>query len=705
MVEMDEHNMKNWDLPKILNTPLGIVIAVAAAIFCVELLFMVLLHISFRPIFGLSGATWNIIDAISLTIVIAPLLYWLVFRKIKENEDYLRQINAAAQDAIVVVDGQCRVVDWNLAAQKMFQYSREEVLGQQLHQLIVPPRLRADVDHGFARFRENGEGPLIGKITEVMAIRKDGSEVHAELSISAVEVRGGWHAIGIIRDITERKRTEESLRKSAEEIEDLYNHAPCGYHSLDKDGVICRINDTELAWLGYTRDEVVGKMKWSDLITSASRQAFQERFARCTRRESVRDIEMDIIRKDGTVFTGLINSKAVYDSGGNYVMSWSTVFDITERKRAEEAVTEAREKFQILFDMISDAILVVGMDGRFIHVNRSACMRLGYSYEELLQLGPADIDTPEAAAMVPERIKAILEQGKLVFETTQVSKDGIPTQVELNSRLIEFDGKPAFLSVARDITKRKRMENALHRAKETAELALAEQRQLVAMISHEYRSPLAVIDSAAQLLDIKLPAESDTAPIIARIRRGGFRLTNFLDNCLIEGRMDSEALTLRSSAIDLHALAASVMENTQLISESHRLIAELDPDLPLLDADPQLLGILLLNLLGNAIKYSPSGSEVRLRIKCIGQACSFEVIDQGCGIPADELPFIFQKYMRGRSATSIPGAGLGLSLVSKIAALHGGSVQMESREGEGTHVTVIIPLNFATDREEQFQIS
>ena len=575
---MDKYNMKNWNLSKILNTPLGVVTAVAVSIFGVELLFMMLLHMFFRPMFGLSGATWNIIDAISLTIIIAPLLYWLVFRKIKENEDYLRQINAAAQDAIVVVDEQCLVVDWNLAAQKMFQYRREEVLGQQLHRLIVTPRFRNDVVYGFARFQMNGEGPLIGKVSEVTAIRKDGSEILAELSISAVKVRGGWHAIGIIRDIT-------------------------------------------------------------------------------------------------------------------------------ERKRAEEAVTKAREKFQTLFDMISDAILVVGMDGRFIHVNRSACDRLGYSHEEMLQLSPADIDTPEYAAKVPERIKIILEQGKLVFETTQVSKDGIPTQVELNSRLIEFDGKPAFLSVARDITKRKRMENALHRAKEAAELALAEQRQLVAMISHEYRSPLAVIDSAAQLLDIKLPAESDTAPIIARIRRGVFRLTNFLDNCLIEGRMDSEALTLRSSAIDLHALVASVVEGTQLISESHRLITELDPDLPLLDADPQLLGILLLNLLGNAIKYSPSGSEVRLRIRHTGQACSFEVIDQGCGIPADELPFIFQKYMRGRSVTSIPGAGLGLSLVSRITALHGGRVEMESREGEGAHVTVTIPLDFATDREAQLRVS
>ena len=110
--------------------------------------------------------------------------------------------------------------------------------------------------------------------------------------------------------------------------------------------------------------------------------------------------------------------------------------------------------------------------------------------------------------------------------------------------------------------------------------------------------------------------------------------------------------------------------------------------------------ILLLNLLGNAIKYSQPGTEVRLRIKYAGQACSFEVIDQGCGIPADELPFVFQKYMRGRAVTSIPGAGLGLSLVYKITILHGGRVEMNSREGEGAHVTVTIPLNLAIDRKE-----
>lgn len=377
----------------------------------------------------------------------------------------------------------------------------------------------------------------------------------------------------------------------------------------------------------------------------------------------------------------------------------------TEREQAEMAIIKAKAKFHALFDSISDAVLILGMDGRFIHANSSASARLGYSHEELLQLSPADIDTPEAAAKVPERVKAILEQGGLVFETTQVRKDGTPIQVELNSRVIEYDGGPAILSVARDITERKGMENALRQAKETAEQALSEQRQLVAMISHEYRSPLAVIDSAAQLLSIKLPSDGDAASIIARIRRGVARLTSFLDNYLIEGRMESDALALHSSAIDLYALTESVMESARHISESHRFVVELDPGLPNLHGDRQLMSVMLLNLLGNAIKYSPGGSEVRLRIKRAGQALSFEIIDQGIGIPTDELPLILQKYVRGRSVASIPGAGLGLSLISRIAAMHGGRVEIDSHEGEGTHVTVTISLDFAADRGVQAQAS
>ena len=158
----------------------------------------------------------------------------------------------------------------------------------------------------------------------------------AEVLLSAMELEGKQVIQATVRDITERKQGEELLLKSFEEIEDLYNHAPCGYHSLDKDGIIRRINDTELAWLGYTRDEVIGKIKWPDIITPASQQTFRENFPRLMKQGFIYELEIEIIRKDGTVFIGLVNATAVYDSSGDFLMSRSTVTNIAGRKLVEQ---------------------------------------------------------------------------------------------------------------------------------------------------------------------------------------------------------------------------------------------------------------------------------------------------------------------------------------------------------------------------------
>lgn len=198
--------------------------------------------------------------------------------------------------------------------------------------------------------------------------------------------RRGLVSIG--RDITEQKSAEELLRKSAEEIEDLYNHAPCGYHSLDRDGIICRINDTELAWLGYTRDEVVGKMKWPDLLAPASVNTFWEIFPQLMKQGLVRDVEAGIIRKDGTLVVGLVNAVAVYDAGGNYVMSRSTVIDITGRKLAEEKLREGEARLRDLVGNLPGTVFeMVGGDGKgvsFSYVSESVAMLFGVAADDLM---------------------------------------------------------------------------------------------------------------------------------------------------------------------------------------------------------------------------------------------------------------------------------------------------------------------------------
>jgi PAS domain S-box-containing protein len=178
---------------------------------------------------------------------------------------------------------------------------------------------------------------------EWMHKRLDGRTFPAEVLLTRMERNGQFLIQATVRDISERKQAEELLRKTSQEIEDLYNHAPCGYHSLDKYGVICRINDTELEWLGYTRDELVGKMKWPDLLTSASQQAFRKDFPRFMERGIVRDFEIELVRKDGTVLVGLVNATAIYDPSGDYMMSRSTVIDITARKSTETMLRRSEE--------------------------------------------------------------------------------------------------------------------------------------------------------------------------------------------------------------------------------------------------------------------------------------------------------------------------------------------------------------------------
>lgn len=138
-----------------------------------------------------------------------------------ESEEKFRAIVSGTCDAVMTIDEDGRILSWNPAAERLFGYAAEEALGQPVHELILPQRFRADAMRGFGRFRESGEGPVIGKALELAALRKDGSEFSSQHSISAVRVGGKWHAIGIVRDISERKRIEAELQRHSEHLEEL----------------------------------------------------------------------------------------------------------------------------------------------------------------------------------------------------------------------------------------------------------------------------------------------------------------------------------------------------------------------------------------------------------------------------------------------------------------------------------------------------
>jgi PAS domain S-box-containing protein len=174
---------------------------------------------------------------------------------------------------------------------------------------------------------------------------------------------------GIAIDVTARQEAEEALAEYAAQVHDLYNHAPCGYHSLDSESAIVQINDTELAWLGYTREEVVGRLKFPDLLTPASQKVFRENFPRFKARGFVKDLEYEMVRKDGTILPVSLSATVVRDEAGNYVMSRGTIYDITDRKRAEEALKEKEAMLRLILDTLPVGVWVTDREGRIVQGN------------------------------------------------------------------------------------------------------------------------------------------------------------------------------------------------------------------------------------------------------------------------------------------------------------------------------------------------
>jgi len=216
-------------------------------------------------------------------------------------------------------------------------------------------------------------------------------------------------------EVAERKETELHLRRTADEIEDLYNHAPCGYHSLDRDGVIVQINDTELGWLGYERDEVVGKIKLADILTAGSQEGFKHNFAVLKARGRLEDVELELVRKDGSVLAVWLSATAVLDRDGNYLRSRFTLFDITQRRGAERNLRQANAFLDTILEHIPDMIFVKEADDlRFVRFNRAGVDLIGHAKEELIGKNDYDFFPAEEAAFFTAKDREVLAGGQLL---------------------------------------------------------------------------------------------------------------------------------------------------------------------------------------------------------------------------------------------------------------------------------------------------
>ncbi|MFA6189213.1 MAG: PAS domain S-box protein [Sulfuricurvum sp.] len=380
--------------------------------------------------------------------------------QLHDSEEKFHSITASAQDAIIMIDDEGKITYWNEAAERIFGYPLQEAIGQSLHTLIAPERYLAAHNIAFSHFKNTGEGPLIGKTLELVALKKDGTEFPVELSLSAVIRDGHWNAIGIIRDITERKEAEILLKKERDFSDYLLETAPVIILILNPQGQIVRFNHYMEKLTGYSLNEVKGEDWFSTFLPESESEKTRKLFL-----EAINDIQTqgnvnEIRTKDGRQRLIEWYDKTLKDTQDNTIGLLSIGLDVTQRKDSEERM----KLFRTLLDNSSDAIEVIEPSSmRFLDINDTGCRILGYTREEMLSMSVFDIDSVFDAESAKALQKQLSKSGSANFETMHRRKDGLIFPVEVSTKLIELD-KPYLLSIVRDITERKQSEESLRRA-------------------------------------------------------------------------------------------------------------------------------------------------------------------------------------------------------------------------------------------------
>ncbi|MEI6559326.1 MAG: PAS domain S-box protein [Rhodospirillaceae bacterium] len=405
-------------------------------------------------------------------------------------------------------------------------------------------------------------------------------------------------------------------------------------------------------------------------------------------------IEFRVHRPDGAERWVVCRHTAAPDGSPAH---FGIVKDITDQKRQTLALHESEQTLRRVFDQSPIGIAIVSLDFRFLKVNETLCRLTGYSAAELLSRSVADITHPEDMVKSFAGAPALLadEVEQLVVEKRYLRKDGGVLWINLLARPIRDDaGRPLhYVSMMEDITERKRTEQALAEAKQTAEHSSQAKSRFLAATSHDLRQPLMAAGLFLESLSRRLSAEERPAPELERVRQALTAMTELLDMLLDLSQLDSGIVRVERRPISLGRLLGDLARNWSEVAAAQGLELRSVPTTAIVDTDPVLLKRILRNLLDNAVKYT-TGGHILLGCRRAGAEVRIQVWDTGVGIPTEKLEAIFGEFYqignpnRDRSR----GLGMGLSIVERLAALLGCPLSVRSRPGRGSMFEIALPL-------------
>jgi PAS domain S-box-containing protein len=469
-----------------------------------------------------------------------------------------------------------------------------------------------------------------------------------------------------------------------ESADDLYEDAPCGYLTTGVDGTVLRANRTFLALAGRSEEEVVGRLRFYDLLPAGAKIYYETHYWPLLQMQgSVREIALELLRPDRSRVPVLVNATVKRDDGGAPTLVRVTVFDATERRRYERELVRARAEAEeraaaaAALQHVAEGVVLLDEAGRVRAANPAAARILD------LQLDAA------ADAPLAERVPgwaALALRVPVGAAGQPVSPVVVPLVVGEATRWLQASAERARDGVVytiRDVTEERRLEDM--------------RSDIVAVVSHELRTPLAGVFGAAQTLLAHGDAlgDDDRRSFVEMIAEQSARLARIVDEILLAQRLERGDVPIEQRSLDLAALVETLVERTRSWRNTRPVALTVDGPLYVL-GDAGMLEQAVTNLLDNAMKYSPAGSEVDVRVERTRAAGRVLVADRGPGVPISERERIFEKFLRldPEQLSGVPGTGLGLHIARELVRRMHGQLGMLD-DGDGATFYVDVPLDSA----------
>jgi PAS domain S-box-containing protein len=601
--------------------------------------------------------------------------------KLRESEARMRRVFDASLDWMSIVDiSSGEYLDVNAAFANATGYTRDEIVGSNFWKLGIWPDEKES--------REFIEKlVLAGEVRNQRATFKMKDENLAPCLLSAVqsELWGKLCCISTARDISDLNETQEKLRRSEDTFRKIFDTNLDAMSITDAaTGEYIDVNPEFLRVTGFEREEIVGKTT-AALALWVDAEAGDE-FRRALREKGeVRNHPADFRAKDGSILNCVISG--VLSEIGARLCFLGVTRDITELKDAVQKLHKSEATLRAIFDNSPDSISLIDVTTQtLVEVNAEMSRVIGFSREEMIGKR-FDSLVPPADPVRLNQLMELLTQGREVrnFEITCATRYGRTFPTLLSAAIVMIDGRPCMLCVVHDIT-------ALVAAREAALAASKAKSEFLSVMSHEIRTPMNAILGMADLMG-ENELNSEQRRYLDTISNNGNALVELIDSILDLAKVESGRLSLERVEFDLFELAERAAETLAVRAHEKGLevVVRFAPGLaPIQIGDPHRLRQILINLIGNAIKFTKQG-EVILEVGLNHNADAagnllFEVRDTGIGIPPEEIGNIFSIFTQADTSTTrrFGGSGLGLAIVQRLVALMGGRVWVESEVGKGS---------------------